>query len=144
MIRYLLALLLLLLLVAMSCRAQPLPPPPEATVKAPLATPWLEARERGIDFRAVGQEPGWFLEIDHERSIRLVWDYLEREATMPAVRPVTTEGRTTYSASNGTQRLNVAIDDRPCNDIMSGNPYPNTVIVTIDGRELRGCGRVLD
>ena len=140
MIRYLST---LLMLVAMACRAQPLPPPPEATARVPLATPWREARERGIDFRAVGQEPGWFIEIDHERSIRLVWDYMEREATMPAVQPVTAQGRATYVATNGTQRLNVVIDDRGCNDVMSGDPYPNTVIVTIDGRELRGCGQFL-
>ena len=27
--------------------------------------PWQEAADRGVDFRAVGQEPGWFLEIDN-------------------------------------------------------------------------------
>src|SRR5688572_8216226 len=35
--------------------------------------PWLEATGRGIDFRAVGQEPGWYLEIDSERSMHLVY-----------------------------------------------------------------------
>ena len=132
MIRYLPALLMLPAIVA--CRA-PLPS---------RVDPWQNARERGIDFRAVGQEPGWFIEIDHERSIRLVWDYLEREATMPAVRPVTAVGRTTYAATNGTQHVNVVIDERRCNDVMSGDPYPTTVVVTIDGRELRGCGQFLD
>jgi putative lipoprotein len=134
------AVMLLIALAMTACRAPQRPPEPAA---APLATPWREARERGIDFRAVGQEPGWYIEIDHERSIRLVWDYMERDATMPAVQPSTTQGRTTYVATNGTQRIDVVIDDRHCNDVMSGAPYPNTVIVTIDGRELRGCGQYL-
>lgn len=136
--------IVLLTLVAIAaCRGRQPPPQPEAAVEPPLATPWLEARDRGVDFRAVGQEPGWYIEIDHQRSIRLVWDYMERAATMPTVQPVTSQGRTTYVATNGTVRANVIIDDRRCNDVMSGDPYPNTVVVTIDGRELRGCGQFL-
>ena len=33
--------------------------------------PWQEAADRGVDFRAVGEEPGWFLEIDNEKQIRV-------------------------------------------------------------------------
>ena len=105
--------------------------------------PWQNARERGVDFRAVGQEPGWYIEIDHEGSIHLVWDYMESQVTMPAVQPVRAQGKTTYSATGGARRLTVVADDRPCSDAMSGAPYPNTVVVTIDGRELHGCGQVL-
>jgi putative lipoprotein len=105
--------------------------------------PWQNARERGIDFRAVGQEPGWYIEIDHEGSIYLVWDYMDREATMPAVQPARGQGRTTYTVTGGALRLTVVVEDRPCSDVMSGAPYPNIVIVTIDGRELQGCGQFL-
>ena len=31
-----------------------------------------------------GQEPGWFLEIDKEKQIRLVYDYAEHEIVTPA------------------------------------------------------------
>lgn len=118
--------------------------PPPATEQTPARIdPWQNARERGIDFRAVGQEPGWYIEVDHEGSIHLVWDYMERELTMPAVQPVTAQGRTTYTATSSAQRLTVVIEDRPCSDVMSGAPYPNTVVATIDGRELHGCGQFL-
>jgi uncharacterized membrane protein/ketosteroid isomerase-like protein len=90
-------------------------PPPPAGAK----DPWQNARERGVDFRAVGQEPGWYLEMNNEKSMRLVWDYQDHD-------------------------LNIVIDSRPCQDGMSGAPYPNTVVATIDGRELRGCGRFLN
>jgi putative lipoprotein len=104
-----------------------------------LRDPWQEARDRGIEFRAVGQEPGWFLEIDQEREMRLLYDYAEREARAPAPAPVTTGGTTSYEAG----RLRVVSEERPCSDAMSGESFPRRVIVTIDGRELRGCGRSL-
>lgn len=108
-----------------------------------LPDPWEAARVRGIDFRAVGQEPGWFLEIDHDRSMHLVYDYMEREATTPAPVAVVSGARTTYTAATEAHRLTVIVEERPCRDSMSGEPFPSTVIVTIDGRELRGCGRAL-
>lgn len=105
--------------------------------------PWSEARTRGIDVRAVGQEPGWFVEIDHGTSIRLLYDYAEREATFPAPEPVSSGGTTTYDAATGEHRLRVIVEDRPCHDGMSGDAFPRTVTVELDGRTLRGCGRIL-
>ena len=106
-----------------------------------LADPWQNARERGIDFRAVGQEPGWYLEIDNEKSMRLFYDYAERQATTPVPVPVSSGGTTTYDAVTEAHRLRVNIEERECSDTMSGEPFPRTVTVTIDGRTLRGCGR---
>jgi putative lipoprotein len=108
-----------------------------------LRDPWQEARDRGIDFRALGQEPGWFLEIDRERWMRLLYDYAEREATTPVPLPVTKDGTTTYDAVTEAHRLRVVIDDRPCSDVMSGETFDRAVTVTIDGRTLLGCGRQL-
>jgi putative lipoprotein len=101
--------------------------------------PWREARERGIEFRAVGQEPGWFLEIDQQREMRLLYDYAEREAREPAPLPVIAGDMTTWDAG----RLRASSVDRLCHDGMSGQPFPRTVTVVVDGRELHGCGRAL-
>ena len=105
--------------------------------------PWREARERGIDFRALGQEPGWYLEIDNEKSMRLLYDYAERQATTPVPAPVSAGGVTTYEAVTELHRLRVDIEVRPCSDAMSGEAFPSTVTVVIDGRTLHGCGRFL-
>ena len=105
--------------------------------------PWEAARTRGIEFRALGQEPGWYLEIDEGTSMRLVYDYGEREATTPVPPPIV-EGRTTiYEARTGAHRLRVEIEDRRCSDVMSGAAFPRTVTVTIDGSTYTGCGREL-
>jgi uncharacterized membrane protein len=108
-----------------------------------MRDPFVEASRRGIDFRAVGQEPGWYLEIDNERSMHLVYDYAERTATTAVPAPVVRDEEVAYTAVTDAHRLAVVIEPRPCSDSMSGQRFPRTVTVTIDGRTLRGCGRSL-
>jgi putative lipoprotein len=134
-----------LLAIACSGASAPEPgplPPPESPAEP--HDPWADAGTRGIDFRAVGQEPGWFLEVDHDRGIRLVWDYGEQQmVTAAAVQPFEREGTTMYEGATDTHRLEVAIEEAPCADAMNGQSFPRTVTVNIDGRALRGCGRNL-
>jgi putative lipoprotein len=114
---------------------------------APDARPpqdvWRAAAARGVDFRAIGQEPGWLLEIDEGRSLRLLYDYGQRSVTMTAPAAVTVAGRRTYTARDAADRLQVIIEAAPCQDTMSGEPFPDTVRVTVNDLELRGCGRPL-
>ena len=103
--------------------------------------PWQEAADRGVDFRAVGQEPGWFLEIDNEKQIRVVYDYAEHQLVAP-VRSPATKGRTVfYDMMVDSQRVLITIEEMPCSDAMSGEAFPRSVAVTIGTRTLRGCGR---
>lgn len=133
-----------LLLLATGCRGEPSSPAARAGSSLDLRRdPWIAARQRGVDFRAVGQEPGWYAEVDHGQSIRLVWDYADRSATLPAVEPETAGRQTRYVSNSGTHRVTIVAEERPCHDGMSGQPFSLTVTVTIDGRELRGCGRAL-
>lgn len=103
---------------------------------------WDQARAAGVDFRAVGQEPGWMLDIYAETRMRLLWDYGERIADFPLTAPDTSqEGATRYETAQGGLRLAVTVRRAPCQDVMSGEPYPATVEVVIDGRTLQGCGK---
>jgi uncharacterized membrane protein/GNAT superfamily N-acetyltransferase len=122
---------------------QPGPIPPPASPPAQF-DPWQNARERGIDFRGIGQEPGWYVEVDHERGLRLMWDYADQQAvSTTAVQPETQEGTTLYRVTAGTHQIEVAIENVACKDTMSGEAHPRTVTVNVDGRALRGCGREL-
>lgn len=138
---------LAILMTALGCTGDRPVENPEVHEATPPAAerrdPWREAGERGIDFRAIGQEPGWYLEIDDGRSMRLVYDYGERTVVTPALVATTAKERTTYTGRTSTQVVTVIVEDRPCEDVMSGEPSPNTVTVTVEGRELRGCGRRL-
>jgi putative lipoprotein len=118
------------------------PPQPEPSVSAGR-DPWNNAHARGIEFRAVGQEPGWYLEIDAEREIHFVYDYAEREARMPAPKPIVDGASTTYVSRSGDHVLRVMIEERPCTDTMSGQAFSHTVYVRIDGAVYEGCGQEL-
>lgn len=101
--------------------------------------PWSRARERGVDFRAAGNEPGWYLELDAGGDIHLVADYGEREARIPATEPERVPGATVYRAGG----LELRIVRQPCRDSMRGDLWPARVVVSLDGAEWRGCGMFL-
>ena len=107
--------------------------------------PWEEARARGVDFRASGNEPGWNLEIDEDDETLLVMNYGETRVSFPPLRPESdpSSGRTTYRWETESHPLTVMIEDEPCRDDMSGWPFEATVRLTFDGQEYRGCGRWL-
>ena len=97
---------------------------------------------RESDFRAVGQEPGWLLEIRHARELRLITDYGADTVVAP-VPPIETDpatGSRTYHAVTAARDLRVLIQPTACTDAMSGEPYETTVTVTLDGRAYHGCG----
>ena len=90
-------------------------------------------------FRARGNEPGWSLEMG-DKTMTLVTDYGKVRQTVPTPPvQVTADGRRYATKADGNDVV-VTISDRPCADDMSGMPYPETVVVLQDGRELKGCG----
>jgi uncharacterized membrane protein len=113
----------------------------EAPAQRPsIKDPWLDADERGVLLRAVGQEPGWDLEID-KSAMRLRYDYGQQELRVPAPSPARKGSTTTYEATSGSRRLRVVIEERPCADTMSGAEFSRSVTVDIDNNVLKGCGR---
>jgi len=106
---------------------------------------WAEARRRGVDFRASGNEPGWYLELGRADSLHLVYDYGEGELTVPTLEPAKEEpgDRIVYRSETPEPDLRVTIETEPCVD-MAGTEYPRTVTVELDGKRYRGCGRWLD
>lgn len=106
---------------------------------------WQEARARGVRFRAVGQEPGWIVDIHEADSITVLADYGETRHRFPSVQPEVDRGagRTVYRTGAAGHRATVVIENEACRDAMSGWPYEATVRMTLDGREHRGCGRWL-
>ena len=115
------------------------------TTRAATAPDSVEAvtarapRAIALPFRARGNEPGWSLDVG-EREMTLLADYGERRVVAPTP-PATTSGDTTrWAARAQDHEVLVTVVDRLCHDVMSGFPFPRTVVVRLDGRELRGCG----
>ena len=107
---------------------------------------WEHAKLSGVDFRAVGNEPGWHLEISSGmKSIVFVTDYGESRYEFPFVAPLVDEenDRTEYRTGSGVHELKIVLECCDCRDSMSGEAFETNVTVTLDGREYRGCGRAL-
>ena len=104
-------------------------------VNEPAAVPWEEARLRGVDFRAAGQNPAWTLEIDKGSGI--VFDDGRTRSKFPAdgaagdVIEQSSEGRT----------IRIERTSGECIDRTSGERFDVIVRVTADTSEYRGCGR---
>ncbi|HEX8902323.1 hypothetical protein [Vitreimonas sp.] len=100
------------------------------------------ARAAGVEFRGVGQEPGWIVDIYQRDRIRLLLDYGETLLDFPLPAPTNpAEGATRYTTQADGRTLAITIRRAPCEDVMSGEPYPSTVEITIDNRTLNGCGK---
>lgn len=142
------AVLLFAIFLAACAEPSPLPadPPPNPPAKAPPsaeapASVWEKARQDGIDFRGVGNEPGWLLEIRDGETLVLMTDYGQTRHVFPAPHADATVAE--YDLDAGGHRLRVTLEDGLCEDTMSGETFPTTVTVRLDTQTLHGCGRAL-
>lgn len=106
-------------------------------------SPWDKARLLGIELRALGQEPGWIVDVHPDRWIRYLGDYGETRLAFPPAPPRRDSASITYSAEAGDHALEIVFRRTPCRDVMSGQPFEYTVSLRVAGRMLDGCGRRL-
>lgn len=119
------------------------PSPTTAPAEAPAPAPSQGGIVQGPVFHAVGQEPGWTLDVSTERgmdSLAYVGDYGSVKLNFPAAARTEDPNRQSWSSSADGHTIAVTADHKPCEDAMSGKPYEATVRVVIDGRTLQGCG----
>lgn len=121
--------------------------PEPAAVVAPgePASPWDAAAARGIAFRAVGNEPGWYVEVDRgvTPGLRATLDYGDRGVEVP--RAVALDGDVSGyhgTATDGT-RVVLRIRREGCSDGMSDRTYDTSAMLEVGDTSYRGCGRFL-
>jgi len=106
---------------------------------------WEDAKLSGVDFRATGNEPGWYLEIRRSDRLTFVYDYGEHRVVTPCPEAtVDVEARQAiYHAVTQTHDLTVTLERGPCADTMSDEQFETRVTVDLDGTTFGGCGRAL-
>ncbi|MEO6581149.1 MAG: META domain-containing protein [Sphingomicrobium sp.] len=110
------------------------PPPYPAPYPGPYPAPYPGPPAPQGDYRAIGTEPFWDLNIGRDMRFTDRGNNLSVvEPTPPVINGIAGE------IYNG-RRLKVNIVHRPCSDGMSDRTYRDTVQVTVDGRPYRGCG----
>jgi membrane-bound inhibitor of C-type lysozyme len=109
------------------------------------ASVWEAAKLRGVDFRAVGNEPGWVLELGPEQQMTLVTNDGEERIVFDLPPPEVNSANKTsnYTAKNDHYTIDVTITGTACNDAMSGDSFEATVAVNLNYQTLRGCGQAL-
>lgn len=106
---------------------------------------WEDAKFRGVEFRAMGNEPGWLVEIHGAKRLVFSHNYGQKRYEFSNLRPLTDRAsRTTrYELHSDAHRLSIALEGEPCTDSMSGEAYPTRVQLMFDGRPFSGCGKAL-
>ena len=106
------------------------------------ASPWSEAASRGVAFRAVGSEPGWFVEVGKGDAppLHATLDYGDRKIDLAHVQP--DEGGYAGSTSEADP-VALAIKREPCHDGMSGEAFEASAQLIVGSKTYRGCGAFL-
>lgn len=127
--------------------SRPLDRTPATPDLPPLGTDdpvWKQAAERGVAFRGVGQEPGWYVEVDDGDAPKLhaMLDYGERTLDVATTEPMGNDQGYRGAAGDGTEVI-VRTLDGPCFDGMSGHRFPVKVELTVGDKTYSGCGAYL-
>lgn len=106
-----------------------------------------EARDpverRPVDFRALGHEPPWLLEVVGDHNINLITDYGQQRIQLPEPVREAQDGQVRYRAKDAANRLAVTVTEKRCQDTMSDELWPQQVSVWWNSRHFTGCGRFL-
>ncbi len=92
-----------------------------------------------LQFRAVGNEPGWRLDVT-ARALVLLTDGGDTRVVAPGPLLEARAGLRHYRADSVEGEMSVTVVDRLCVDSMSGMPHPAAVELNWQGQTLRGCG----
>lgn len=106
---------------------------------------WEDARFRGIDFRAIGSEAGWFLELD-PGQVLYAGDYGRQLISFAYAPPQVSDARaqTIYSGLSASgQQLELKLEAGLCVDRVNRDRYDTRVTLRIDDQTRYGCGRYL-
>ena len=113
--------------------------PPRACTRTSQPSPWFDAYARGVQLRALGNEPGWFVEVGSgpAPSLLAVLDYGSRELRLAQV--LAARDGFTGLAQDGTP-ITLTVETGDCRDAMSGEAFALRVRLEVGGQAYTGCG----
>jgi len=104
-----------------------------------------DARARGVVYRALGNEPGWVLEVGPGGKLEWTTNYgQERHVFAQSTESAGSEpSDAIYVARSGTESIRVSLRQQPCTD--DGDvTYDYSAVVEFGGTLYRGCAARLD
>ena len=118
--------------------------PGEGEAQPAASSPWEEAKARGIIFRGVGNEPGWFVEVGQGNAptMRATLDYGERKVEVTGATPLSSTYGYGGKTADGVLVV-LRIKRETCSDGMSDERYPASAELKVGEQAYRGCGQFL-
>ena len=109
-----------------------------------LTSPWDNAKARGVAFRGIGQEPGWFVEVDQGEApaMRATLDNGSREIQVAQAQPLAGNAGFAGKTADGVA-LKLQIKRESCTDVMSGEAFAASAQLKVGDQTYTGCGRFL-
>jgi putative lipoprotein len=104
---------------------------------------WEDARSRGVTFRAIGQEPGWVLEVRGDDHLELMTNYGDDVYESGTMRRKQRSDGFSLHGMTSSGEVHISVRHEECTDLMSGERFASRVTVAVAGEELHGCGRRL-
>jgi membrane-bound inhibitor of C-type lysozyme len=103
-----------------------------------------DARVRGVVYRALGNEPGWILEVGPGAGIVFETNFgSESHAFNAAHESAGADGASrTYTAGSGDQAIKATVRRERCVDD-AGVEFDHSATIELAGQTLRGCGTKL-
>jgi uncharacterized membrane protein len=103
-----------------------------------------DARVRGVVYRALGNEPGWILEVGPGAGIVFETNFgSESHAFNAAHESAGADGASrTYTAGSGDQAIKATVRRERCVDD-AGVEFDHSATIEFAGQTLRGCGTKL-
>ena len=85
----------------------------------PRAAVWEAAKLRGVDYRALGQEPAWQLEISTDKGFLLLTGYGADRVEFPYVEPEVNQAQRTtrYASQQRGNRIDITIKGEKCTEV---------------------------
>ena len=109
------------------------------------ASPWDEAKSRNVGFRAVGNEPGWFVEVGQGEApaLRAELGYGERELDIANAKPLSSAAPGFFGIATDGTNVELRIQREICNDGMSGEAFEASAELVVGDKSYKGCGAYL-
>ncbi|MFU8832145.1 MAG: MliC family protein [Wenzhouxiangella sp.] len=105
------------------------------------ASPWTAARERGIGFRASGNEPGWLMEVRNgdQARLHLLLDYGAHELNFDDITVLPDQNG--FIAHAPGNHVEIQLIHETCHDTMVDWTFPVRVEMTLNDLNMSACGR---
>ena len=104
-----------------------------------------DARERGVRYRGIGNEPGWTVEVGPGTRLEFVTNYgEEKHAFETTAVDGDGAGQRVFVAGPDAERIEVTVTEDACADDMSGERFTHRMRVVFGGKTYQGCATALD